>query len=595
MYWVTLLDAWKFLRWKLPLLAVVMCVSSVLEGVGLSMLVPLLAQLGVDSSSTISEGGKQDVVGSILSVLHVPNELGPLMTVLVCILLLQVASTFLLRFLEAYSTTQYTAKWQERLFASVINANWPYLQASRPEVQVNQIVSESSRNSAALSLLLQMMNSCFYIFVYSVIACFTAWQVVVGLVVAGVLIFVITRPISDISRKTSAEVTTVSEGLYGCVQDFLQNAKLVKATATEVTALGDVNRAIARYRQIFLRAGVIPALMQAIYMGFGYVLLAAGVWFGIARAEIPVSAVVVTIYIFLRLYTQLSNFQQLRQSYLLSASALTNCKNELEKAEAAAEHQPVIERPWASSGAAEVELNNVSVFYDETIALDKVSMAIPAGSVVGLAGPSGAGKSTLVDLIVGLAMPTSGELSVEGQLIQSIPMGSWRRHIGYVSQETLIIKGTVASNIAWGDVSANREDIENAAKMANAHEFIMGMPDGYDTVIGGRAIRMSGGQRQRIGLARALIGAKKLLILDEATSALDAESESKLLQAVDELRGGISIIMIAHRLSTLKHVDKIYVLDEGRVIESGTLQDLISSNGMFSKLWALQFSKNDDL
>lgn len=146
-----------------------------------------------------------------------------------------------------------------------------------------------------------------------------------------------------------------------------------------------------------------------------------------------------------------------------------------------------------------------------------------------------------------------------------------------------------------GDVSANREDIENAAKMANAHEFIMGMPDGYDTVIGGRAIRMSGGQRQRIGLARALIGAKKLLILDEATSALDAESESKLLQAVDELRGGISIIMIAHRLSTLKHVDKIYVLDEGRVIESGTLQDLISSNGMFSKLWALQFSKNEDL
>ena len=595
MYWVTLLDAWKFLRWKLPLLAVVMCVSSVLEGVGLSMLVPLLAQLGVDSSSTISEGGKQDVVGSILSVLHVPNELGPLMTVLVCILLLQVASTFLLRFLEAYSTTQYTAKWQERLFASVINANWPYLQASRPEVQVNQIVSESSRNSAALSLLLQMMNSCFYIFVYSVIACFTAWQVVVGLVVAGGLIFVITRPISDVSRKTSAEVTTVSEGLYGCVQDFLQNAKLVKATATEVTALGDVNRAIGRYRQIFLRAGVIPALMQAIYMGFGYVLLAAGVWFGIARAEIPVSAVVVTIYIFLRLYTQLSNFQQLRQSYLLSASALTNCKNELEKAEAAAEHQPVIERPWAPSGAAEVELNNVSVFYDETIALDKVSMAIPAGSVVGLAGPSGAGKSTLVDLIVGLAMPTSGELSVEGQLIQSIPMGSWRRHIGYVSQETLIIKGTVASNIAWGDVSANREDIENAAKMANAHEFIMGMPDGYDTVIGGRAIRMSGGQRQRIGLARALIGAKKLLILDEATSALDAESESKLLQAVDELRGGISIIMIAHRLSTLKHVDKIYVLDEGRVIESGTLQDLISSNGMFSKLWALQFSKNEDL
>ncbi len=558
------------------------------------MLVPLLSQLGIDHASGEAGGALQGGISRILSVLSIPNELGALMAVLVVILLLQVASTFALKFLEAYSTTRYTAMWQESLFSSVINASWSFLQGSKPEAQVNQILTESSRNSAALSLLLQMMNSCFYILVYAIIACLTAWQVVAGLIVVGVAIFLLTRPLSDLSRRTSSEVTAVSEALYGSVQDFLQNAKLVKATATELTAIRDVKQAIERYRNIFFRSGVIPAVTQAVYMGLGYVLLATGVWFGIARAEIPVSAVIVTIYIFLRLYTQLANCQQLKQSYLLSASALTNCQNELANANAAAEHQNSHEGKFSSTGAAEIDVKDVSVVYDDINALKHLSIKIAAGSVIGLVGASGAGKSTLVDLIVGLAVPADGELMVDGKPLKTFPIGDWRRRIGYVSQETLIIKGTVASNIAWGDVDASFEDIERAARLANAHEFIMGMPDGYHTVIGGRAVRMSGGQRQRIGLARALLGAKKLLILDEATSALDAESESKLLQAVDELRGEISIVMVAHRLSTLKNVDRIYVLDEGRVIESGTLKELLSVKGKFSQLWSLQFSAGSD-
>src|SRR3546814_3124673 len=169
-----------------------------------------------------------------------------------------------------------------------------------------------------------------------------------------------------------------------------------------------------------------------------------------------------------------------------------------------------------------------------------------------------------------------------------VDLRAWRLQIGYVPQETLLLNGTVAENIAWGQPAASRDEIEAAARMANADEFIRRMPRGYDTQIGGRNIRMSGGQRQRIGLARALLGHKRLVILDEATSALDSESEARIMRAVDSLRGMVTIVMVAHRLSTLRIADQIGVLDDGKMVEYGRFDELIARGGPCSRLGALQ-------
>jgi ABC-type multidrug transport system fused ATPase/permease subunit len=176
---------------------------------------------------------------------------------------------------------------------------------------------------------------------------------------------------------------------------------------------------------------------------------------------------------------------------------------------------------------------------------------------------------------------------VDGLALEEVALRDWRRSIGYVGQETLLFNGTVADNLTWGS-EVDRHIIEEAAWIANAHEFIMDLPEGYDTEVGDRGARLSGGQQQRLGLARALVGGKRLLILDEATSALDAENEHQILKALERLRGEVTILMVAHRLATLSLADRILILDKGRVVESGSWAELSEKKGMFDRLRQLQ-------
>jgi ABC-type multidrug transport system fused ATPase/permease subunit len=207
--------------------------------------------------------------------------------------------------------------------------------------------------------------------------------------------------------------------------------------------------------------------------------------------------------------------------------------------------------------------------------------------MIGVTGPSGAGKSTLVDVMVGLVRVEEGDVSIDGLGLVEVSLEDWRRSIGYVGQETLLFNGTVADNLTWGR-EVERSMVEEAARIANAHEFIMDLAHGYDTEIGDRGTRLSGGQRQRLGLARALVEEKRLLILDEATSALDAESEHEIHKALERLRGKVTILMVAHRLATLSLADKIMLLDKGRIVESGSWRELSQKKGMFERLRQLQ-------
>lgn len=588
MFLAVLKDAYACLGRRLPILVTGMLVASLLDGIGLTMLLPLLAQFGISR-----EGGQPNqlaqAIDHVLSGLGIPAALGPLMAVIVSILLLQVAATFFVKWYQTRCTTFYTAYWRRRLFQAVMGADWSYLLRSKADAQANVIMNESSRISAALSLLLQMISSLFFIAVYAVISLLAAWQIVAFLVVFGMGVYLVTRPLSHRGKLVGEQVTQVSENLFRWIREFLQNAKLIKATATERTAIATFNQANEDYRKTYHDAGVLPAVIYAIYMGSGYVVMGFGIWFAVTHADIAPAAIIVSIYIFMRLYTQLSNFQQLRQSFILSAAALPSAQREFQGATAAAEHAGE-GAVLTAEGAVDISVHDLSVKYGEHTALSGVSVQIPAGSVVGLTGLSGAGKSTFVDAIVGLIAPASGTVQIDGRQVSAFNPRDWRHHIGYVAQETLLLHGTIAENIAWGKKDTALEDIHTAARLAGAHDFIQHMPEGYDTVVGGRSIRMSGGQRQRIGLARALLGQKRLVILDEATSALDSESERQVLQAIEGLRGKVTIIMIAHRLSTLKRADRILVFESGRIVEAGSFEALLQRNGAFSRLWNMQTS-----
>ncbi|MCH8027274.1 MAG: ABC transporter ATP-binding protein [candidate division Zixibacteria bacterium] len=234
----------------------------------------------------------------------------------------------------------------------------------------------------------------------------------------------------------------------------------------------------------------------------------------------------------------------------------------------------------------------VSFSYNETEqVLDNVSFTVNSGEVVAVVGPSGAGKSTLLDLLPRFYQPQSGIISIDGIDIRQIKLASLRNMMGIVTQETLLFNDTIANNIAYGLEDIGRQEIIEAAKMANAHQFIEEFAKGYESEVGNRGVMLSGGQRQRLAIARALLKNPQILIFDEATSALDTESELLVQQAIDRLMSGRTVLVIAHRLSTIKHADRIIVIDDGRIVESGNHSDLLSNDGLYNRLYSLQFQE----
>jgi subfamily B ATP-binding cassette protein MsbA len=248
---------------------------------------------------------------------------------------------------------------------------------------------------------------------------------------------------------------------------------------------------------------------------------------------------------------------------------------------------PIRLRDFTSS----VEFISVSFQYNAgDIVLTDINLKINKGEVVAIVGPSGSGKSTLVDLVPRFYDPTAGSIAIDGVDLRTVELKSLREKIGIVTQETILFNDTVRNNIAYGLDDCPTEKIIAAAKAANAHNFIMEMPQAYESVIGERGVKISGGERQRVALARAILKNPPILILDEATSALDTESEILVQEAIEHLMAGRTSIVIAHRLSTVQHANRIFVIEAGRIVEVGKHDELLlNSNGLYKKLYELQF------
>lgn len=239
---------------------------------------------------------------------------------------------------------------------------------------------------------------------------------------------------------------------------------------------------------------------------------------------------------------------------------------------------------------SEINFNNIAFRHHEAKQkiFDNFSLAIKPGERVGLVGVSGSGKTTLTKLLLRFADVISGEITIDGQNIRSVTQKSLRENIAYVPQETSLFHRSIAENIAYAKPDASLEEIKRAAKLANADEFIKDLPDGYNTLVGERGVKLSGGQRQRVAIARAILKDAPILVLDEATSALDSESEALIQSALNNLMKDRTSIVIAHRLSTVANLDRIVVLDNGKIAEQGTHEELLKKNGAYSKLWSRQ-------
>ena len=568
-----------YMRWRAAGVFLLLLAVGLTEGLGLLALIPLLHVLGLAPDGGAASPIAAAMAGAFAAVglpLTLPSLLGAFLALIVLRAVLTRARDLLLTEVRL----GFVDHLRTRLYAAVGRADWLFLAGTRTSDFTHVLTSDIGRVAQGTDAVLRL----------SVSACLAAVQVAVALSLSaigtlaalssGALLSLALRPQLRRAHSLGHDLTAASRDLFGNVTDFLGGLKLAKSYLAEERHSVLFERSVAGMRRRlldFIRTG---ANARTVYQIGGAVALCGLLFLAVEFLRLPAVELLVLILIFSRLMPTVSGMQQHWQGLLHMLPAFEGAMAMQRRCEAAEEEHP----PAADGGPGlrlerGIRLQNIGFRYDQDAdreILTGVSFVVPARRTTALVGPSGAGKSTLADLLMGLLEPDAGVIEIDGVPLTRKALRSWRGSVAYVPQATFLFHDTVRANLLWARPEAAEDDLWRALDAADAAEFVRAMPQGLDTIIGERGIRASGGEQQRLALARALLRAPSLLILDEATSALDSESERRVQSSIEALHGRLTMIVIAHRLTTIRSADQIVVLDGGRIAEIGTWSDLAS-------------------
>lgn len=453
------------------------------------------------------------------------------------------------------------------------------------------VIDQAQSVQGLVDMLSNVTRSIFMLGAYFAVLLWMSIPMTIAALIVMSALWIALTWLARIIKKLSRQAANAKIFVWRWTIEFLNAPKLLRIFNSTGYAANLINNSredvlVPERKSAVIEAAIKPAMEIVTIVGAG-ILLIAGFFIAGEEAKAAIPKLFVFVIIFQRLKTPIQSVSDVRAKM---AKILPQFEIIAEFVREPAVDKPIIKDEGAIRFKNNVVFSNVYFRYPDTskYVLEGIDLSIPRGKTIALVGASGAGKTSIVDLMIGLFQPTSGVISVDGKNLNEINIGSWREIIGVVEQDVFLLNASIADNIRFARRNATMEDIRKAARMSHAYEFIDQLPDGYETIIGDRGYGLSGGQQQRVSLARALLCNPDVLILDEATSALDTESERLIQVALEEMHNDRTILVIAHRLSTVVNADNIVVLEGGRIIEEGSQEELVKRAGQFAKLWNLQ-------
>ena len=545
------------------------------EGFGIVAVLPLL-NLVLKPEEGLGVGGDagafnivkaiEHIARSILGKMDLTHSVAMLLAFFVaCIVLKCLLVLYANRhvgFTVAHIATDLRLKLLRALFVS----RWEYFIRQPIGRLTNAVATEANRSSVAFLSGAKIAAIVIEGIVYIVLALLVSWKVTFAAVIVGLIILYVLRRLVQKTRRAGKRQTELLQSLLSNMTDTLQSIKPLKAMAREDSAdsvlktkTRRLNRALQK--QVYSKEA-LKASQEPLLTGF----LALGLYMALVYWKLPLATLMVSGYLVGRVVKQMQKVQSEYQNMVVYDSAYWSLLSKIKEAREAREETLGGQPP---SLAHSIRLDQVSFAYDKHWVLKNATLTFPAGLFTAVVGPSGAGKTTVADLVIGLLRPQKGEVWIDNLKLSQIDMRSWRRMIGYVPQETLLLHDTVLINVTLGDEDLTPTDVEDALRAAGAWEFVTDLPEGVHSIVGERGHRLSGGQRQRIAIARALVHKPKLLILDEATTALDPKNEAAICATLRKLRGEITILAISHQPAVLEAADQAYRLQGSSAVPVG--------------------------